>query len=276
MKIIHLEDKESFKKNVEKAKQYIVEGDIFQVVLSRNVKVKINESGLNLYKNLRKINFSEYMFYINYIEYELFGSSPEILIKKIGNTVYSCPIAGTRKRGKDIEEDKKLELELITDIKEISEHNMLVDLARNDLCKISKESIYDIKLEKYMDIKKFSHVMHLTSLISGKLSKDVDYIDIIKAIFPAGTVSGAPKVRAMEIIEEFETYARGTYAGGVGYFDIYGNLNMCITIRSALKIKDELYLQSGAGIVYESDAEREYFETESKLKALYKILSNAQ
>ncbi|BEP28859.1 anthranilate synthase component I family protein [Helicovermis profundi] len=265
-----LTSKSKFIDNVKLAKEYIKNGDIFQVVLSRKAVIKCEEKGFNIYKKLRKVNFSDYMFYINFGTYEVLGSSPEILAKKIKNKIYSCPIAGTRKRGISDLEDKNNESELLNDSKEKSEHNMLVDLSRNDIGRVSKFG--KVSLKKYMNVEKFSYVMHLVSLVEGELKDGLDSIDVLTSCMPAGTVSGAPKIRAMEIIEELEENRRGFYAGGVGFFSFDGNMDLCIAIRSALIKGGEIFVQAGAGIVAESTPEKEFIETEDKLKSIITAL----
>lgn len=258
--------KEEFIENVEKAKDYILNGDIFQVVLSQRVTLETNKSGLEIYRRLRTSNPSPYMFYIEFKDYELIGSSPESLVSLRGNKVLTNPIAGTRKRGLTEDEDKILMEELLNDEKEKAEHVMLVDLGRNDIGKISK--IGTVQVEGFMQVEKFSHVMHITSTVSGEIEEGKDAFSALEACLPAGTVSGAPKIRAMEIIEELENVKRGIYAGAVGYFSYGGSMDMSIAIRTMI-LKDKIaYMQAGAGIVYDSVPQNEYEETLNKLKVL--------
>ncbi|MTI65302.1 MAG: anthranilate synthase component I [Firmicutes bacterium] len=260
------ETKESFMKKVLKAKEYIKNGDIFQVVLSQRLKVKTKIDPFKAYRKLRSLNPSPYMFYINFGEYHLVGSSPELLVKVNGDDIETCPIAGTRPRGESIKEDEKYMKELLEDEKERAEHLMLVDLARNDIGKVSK--FKTVNVSQFMDIHKYSHVMHIVSNVQGKMRDDLDMYDGLIACMPAGTVSGAPKVRAMEIIDELEEEKRGVYAGVVGYLGFNGNMDTCIAIRTIIFKDDTAYIQAGAGIVADSDPESEYKETLRKAKAL--------
>ena len=258
--------KEEYIKNVERAKDYILKGDIFQVVLSQRVTLETNKSGLQIYRRLRTSNPSPYMFYIEFEDYELIGSSPESLVSLRGNKVLTNPIAGTRQRGLTEEEDKMLSEELLNDEKEKAEHVMLVDLGRNDIGKVSK--IGTVEVEGFMKVEKFSHVMHITSTVTGVIEEGKDAFSALEACLPAGTVSGAPKIRAMEIIEELENVKRGIYSGSVGYFSYGGSMDMSIAIRTMI-LKDKIaYMQAGAGIVYDSVPEKEYEETLDKLKVL--------
>lgn len=262
--------KEEFIENVEKAKEYILRGDIFQVVLSQRVSCATNKNGFEIYRRLRTGNPSPYMFYIKFDNYEIIGSSPESLVSLRGNRVVTNPIAGTRGRGKTEGEDKTLIKELLNDEKEKAEHVMLVDLGRNDIGKISK--IGTVEVEGFMEVEKFSHVMHITSIVSGEIENGKDSFDALEACFPAGTVSGAPKIRAMEIIEELENRKRGIYSGAVGYFSYGGSMDMSIAIRTMI-LKDKIaYMQAGAGIVYDSNPEKEYEETLNKLKVLMEVI----
>ncbi len=262
--------KEEYIKSVERAKRYIYEGDIFQVVLSQRWEIESEENPFEIYRRLRELNPSQYLFYINYGEYQVLGSSPEMLVKMQKDRVYTCPIAGTRKRGKDFKEDKLLAEDLLSDEKEKAEHVMLVDLARNDMGKVCK--IGSIKLSEFMEVKNYSHVMHLVSTVEGERDEKKNAFDILSSILPAGTLSGAPKIRAMEIIEELEREKRGLYGGAVGYFGFDGNMDMCIAIRMMVVKNRKAYIQSGAGIVADSVPENEYEETQNKAKALIKIL----
>lgn len=266
--------KEKYCNMVVKAKEYIKEGDIFQVVLSNKIEAEIEESILDAYRVLRSTNPSPYMFYFYSNDIEISGASPETLVKLENNKLYTFPLAGTRKRGKDEEEDLELEKELLADEKELAEHNMLVDLGRNDIGKISE--INSVKVDKYMSIEKFSHVMHIGSTVSGTLRSDKDALDAIDSILPAGTLSGAPKLRACEIINELEGNKRGIYGGAIGYIDFTGNLDMCISIRLAFAKNGKVFVRSGAGIVADSVPENEYEECINKSKAVINALNIAK
>lgn len=266
--------KEQYCNMVVKAKEYIKEGDIFQVVLSNKIEAEIEGSILDAYRVLRSTNPSPYMFYFYSNDIEISGASPETLVKLENNKLYTFPLAGTRKRGKDEEEDLELEKELLADEKELAEHNMLVDLGRNDIGKISE--INSVKVDKYMSIEKFSHVMHIGSTVSGTLRVDKDALDAIDSILPAGTLSGAPKLRACEIISELEGNKRGIYGGAIGYIDFTGNLDMCISIRLAFAKNGKVFVRSGAGIVADSVPENEYEECINKSKAVINALNIAK
>lgn len=266
--------KEQYCNMVVKAKEYIKEGDIFQVVLSNKIEAEIEGSILDAYRVLRSTNPSPYMFYFYSNDIEISGASPETLVKLENNKLYTFPLAGTRKRGKDEEEDLELEKELLADEKELAEHNMLVDLGRNDIGKISE--INSVKVDKYMSIEKFSHVMHIGSTVSGTLRSDKDALDAIDSILPAGTLSGAPKLRACEIINELEGNKRGIYGGAIGYIDFTGNLDMCISIRLAFAKNGKGFVRSGAGIVADSVPENEYEECINKSKAVINALNIAK
>lgn len=266
--------KEKYCNMVVKAKEYIKEGDIFQVVLSNKIEAEIEGSILDAYRVLRSTNPSPYMFYFYSNDIEISGASPETLVKLENNKLYTFPLAGTRKRGKDEEEDLELEKELLADEKELAEHNMLVDLGRNDIGKISE--INSVKVDKYMSIEKFSHVMHIGSTVSGTLRSDKDALDAIDSILPAGTLSGAPKLRACEIISELEGNKRGIYGGAIGYIDFTGNLDMCISIRLAFAKNGKVFVRSGAGIVADSVPENEYEECINKSKAVINALNIAK
>lgn len=255
---------------VKKAKNYIVEGDIFQVVLSNRLEAGFEGSLLNTYRYLRTTNPSPYMFYFSSDDMEIAGASPETLVKLQGNELFTFPLAGTRPRGKTEKEDMELEIELIQDKKELAEHNMLVDLGRNDLGKISKFGT--VEVEKYMSVEKFSHVMHIGSTVKGIIKEDKNALDAIYAVLPAGTLSGAPKIRAMEIINELENNKRGLYGGAIGYIDLRGNLDVAIAIRIAFKKNGKVFVRSGAGIVYDSVPETEYKETLNKAAAVMNAL----
>lgn len=262
--------KEEYCRNVEKAKQYIRDGDIFQVVLSQRLCVETDQDPFNVYRVLRIINPSPYMYYLKLNDYKIVGSSPEMLVRVEKGTVETCPIAGTRKRGETKEEDEALEKDLLSDKKELSEHTMLVDLGRNDIGRVSEYG--SVKVKNLMHIERYSHVMHIVTNVEGELRKDKSSFDALMSILPAGTLSGAPKVRAMEIIDELENVKRGTYGGAIGYLSFNGNLDSCITIRTIVFKGHKAYVQSGAGIVADSDPETEYNETLSKAKALLKAL----
>lgn len=265
--------KEEYCQMVEKAKNYIKEGDIFQVVLSNRIEADIRGSLFDTYRVLRTTNPSPYMFYFSSDDIEIAGASPETLVKLTDNKLYTFPLAGTRPRGKDPLDDKFLEKELLADKKELAEHNMLVDLGRNDIGKISE--IGSVSVEKYMAIEKFSHVMHIGSTVVGKLRKDCDYLSTIDSILPAGTLSGAPKIRACEIINELEDNKRGIYGGAIGYIDLTGNLDTCIAIRIAFARKGKVYIRSGAGIVADSVPEKEFQECLNKAQAVIDALKIA-
>lgn len=259
-------DKERFCDMVKKAKQYIFEGDIFQVVLSNRLEADFDGSLLDTYRALRTINPSPYMFYFSGDDIEVAGASPETLVKLKDGVLKTFPLAGTRKRGCDEKEDKALEEELLADEKECAEHNMLVDLGRNDIGRISEFG--SVEVEKYMSIERFSHVMHIGSTVRGKLKRGLSQLDAIDSILPAGTLSGAPKIRACEIINELENNKRGIYGGAIGYIDFMGNLDTCIAIRIAFKKNGRVFVRSGAGIVADSVPEKEYEECINKAKAV--------
>ncbi|WP_040683309.1 anthranilate synthase component I [Thermosinus carboxydivorans] len=265
--------KQQFMAGVRKAKEYIAAGDIFQVVLSQPFRVKLNTQPFALYRRLRQVNPSPYMFYVNFGNHQLIGASPERLVKLEGDRVLTCPIAGTRPRGKDAAEDDCLAADLLADIKERAEHAMLVDLGRNDVGRVSLPGT--VRVERLMQVEKFSHVMHLVSEVSGRLDPQFSALDVLAACFPAGTVSGAPKVRAMEIINELETDRRGIYAGAVGYLDFRGNMDTCIAIRTMAIDGDEIVIQTGAGIVADSVPEKEFQEVLHKAQALFQVIAEA-
>lgn len=257
--------KEAFIKNVEIAKEHIRAGDIFQVVLSRRMKSAFQGSPLSLYRKHRANNPTPYMFYIEFEGYTVIGSSPESLIKTRGTQVIANPIAGTKKRGNTIAEDQIIEKELLADEKELAEHKMLVDLGRNDLGRVCEFGT--VHVDKYMKVEKFRHVMHLVSEISGQLKPDYSSLDALAACLPAGTVSGAPKIRAMEIINTLEKSKRGLYSGAVGYVSANGNMDFALAIRTMILKEETAYIQAGAGIVYDSNPESEFEETVNKLKS---------
>jgi anthranilate synthase component 1 len=262
--------KEGFMNMVEKAKEYIRAGDIFQVVLSQRFKFKNRSKPFDVYRRLRSKNPSPYLFYIDFGDFQIAGSSPESLVSVKSRIVSTNPIAGTRARGNNPDEDIKLKDELLKDEKETAEHVMLVDLGRNDIGKISKFGT--VKMDKFMDVELYSHVMHIVSKVSGELKDDLHYLEALKSCLPVGTVSGAPKIRAMEIIDEIEDTKRGVYAGAVGYFSLNGNMDTCIAIRTILFKDDKAYVQAGAGIVYDSAAENEYRETLNKAMAMKEVI----
>jgi anthranilate synthase component I len=258
---------------VRKAKQYIRAGDIFQVVLSQRFSAKTKAQPFEIYRQLRALNPSPYLFFLQMNDVSVVGSSPERLVKVQGRDVFYRPLAGTRPRGKDEAEDQRLEKEMLASEKERAEHIMLVDLGRNDLGRVCDHGT--VKVEKLMTVERFSHVMHIVSSLRGRLREDVDCFDALMACFPAGTVSGAPKVRAMEIIEELERTRRGIYAGGVLYMDFAGNLDSCIALRTMVVKNGVAYVQAGAGIVADSDPQREFEESVNKSRALFAALEAA-
>lgn len=264
------DDIEQYSAKVEKIKEYIREGHIFQTVLSQRWTIETKQEGLELYKELRELNPSPYLYYFNFGDFEVVGSSPEMLVKQEGEKVYTCPIAGTRPRGKDAEEDQLLKDDLLQDEKERAEHVMLVDLARNDMGRIAEFGT--VKVTQFMEVQNYSHVMHIVSLVEGKKKGERHPLDLVASFLPAGTLSGAPKIRAMEIIDELETVRRGLYGGATGYLQFNGNMDFCITIRTMIKKGDHVYLQAGAGIVADSVGEKEYTECCNKVMALAKTL----
>jgi anthranilate synthase component 1 len=264
--------KKQFEKAVRKAKNYVTSGDIFQVVLSKRFEFSIEGNLLAFYRSLREINPSPYMYFLKEGERQIVGSSPEMLARVDKRMVKTFPIAGTRPCVKNPVKNEQLAKELLADPKERAEHVMLVDLARNDIGRIAKFG--SVKVPEFMQVHKYSHVQHIVSQVSGKLKDKYKSYDALRAVFPAGTVSGAPKVRAMEIIEELEPTRRGPYAGAVGYFSYNGNADFAITIRTLFANKDKAYIQVGAGIVADSVPEREWFETNHKAEALIKALKH--
>jgi len=262
----HSMTREAFMHAVDRAREHIRIGDIFQVVLSQRVDLPFEGDPFGLYRTLRQTNPSPYLFYLQGEGFALIGSSPESLLRLQDGDLSTVPIAGTRPRGNTPEEDEQLERDLLGDPKELAEHLMLVDLGRNDLGRVSLPGT--VKVTDFKSVVRYSHVMHLVSLVTGQLAPNCSAIDALKACFPAGTVSGAPKVRAMEIISELEPIARGCYAGAVGYLDFCGNLDVCIAIRMMVACRGRLLMQAGAGIVADSNADREWEETESKLRAM--------
>ena len=260
-----------FKKIVLKAKKYIKNGDIFQVVLSQRFETKLTRSPLEIYKKLRKNNPSPFMFFFNFSDFQIIGSSPEILVRLRKNKVTVRPIAGTRPRGLNPKKDKFYKKQLLNDKKELAEHLMLLDLGRNDVGKVSK--INSVKVTEQFEIEKYSHVMHIVSNVQGDFDKKQSLLDTMFAGFPAGTVTGAPKIRAMEIIDELEKSKRKMYAGAIGYFSANKSFDTCIALRTALIKNKKFYIQSGAGIVADSIPENEYIETVNKAKALINSLN---
>ncbi len=265
-----LDSKEEYTQKLLKVKKHIYDGDIFQCVFSRKFKGKMEGSLFEAYRNLRSINPSPYMYYLKNDEIEIAGSSPETLASKEDDVVMTFPIAGSRPRGKTQEEDVKNEYELLADEKELAEHNMLVDLGRNDVGRVSEFG--SVKVLEYMKILRYSHIMHIASTVIGKIQKDKTSLDALQSILPAGTLSGAPKLRACQIIDELENERRGIYGGALGYIDFRDNMNMCIVIRTIVKKGENVYLQAGGGIVMDSNPEAEFIETENKAMAPFKAL----
>jgi anthranilate synthase component 1 len=271
LRILHT--KEEFAAMVEKTRKHIYEGDIFQAVISNGIEAEFDGSLLETYRLLRTTNPSPYMFYFNFGQSEIAGASPETLITLKDGKLTNYALAGTVKRGKTAKEDEELISALLKDEKELSEHNMLVDLGRNDLGKISEFG--SVKVTEYMKILKFSHVSHIASVIEGKIKQGFDQIDAVSAVLPAGTLSGAPKIRACQIINELEKHKRGTYGGAIGYIDFTGNADMCIAIRMAKKQNGKIYIQAGAGIVADSVADKEYQECLNKATAVLEAVKEA-
>lgn len=267
-------DKKAYCEMVEKAKRHIREGDIFQIVLSNRLSAPFDGSLLNTYRILRTMNPSPYMFYFSGTDVEVAGASPETLVKLENGVLHTFPLAGTRPRGKTDKEDKALEEELLADPKELAEHNMLVDLGRNDLGKISKFG--SVQVEKLHSIEKYSHVMHIGSTVRGEISEKYDALDAVSAVLPAGTLSGAPKIRACQLIGELENNKRGIYGGAIGYIDFTGNMDTCIAIRIAYKKNGKVFVRSGAGIVADSVPEKEFEECINKAKAVINALTLAE
>lgn len=261
--------KETFIQMVEKAKEHIERGDIFQVVLSQRFEAEFSGNPFSLYRKLRTSNPSPYMFYLEFDDYTILGTSPESLVKVQNRIVTTNPIAGTKPRGKTKEEDKKIEQLLLHDEKEIAEHRMLVDLGRNDIGRVSK--IGSVQVSKYMTIERYKYVMHIVSEVIGELNDDVHVLDVLTSCLPAGTVSGAPKIRAMQIINDLEHVKRGVYAGAIGYISVNGNMDLALAIRTMIVKENKAFVQAGAGIVYDSVAESEYEETLNKAKALLEV-----
>jgi len=261
-------------KGVVKAKEYIKAGDIIQVVLSQRFSSDLHCDPFDIYRALRSINPSPYLFYLKMEDTVLLGASPEVMVRLEGKQIELRPLAGTRPRGKTPEEDLAMEKDLLADEKERAEHIMLVDLGRNDVGRVSE--IGSVEVTALMDVERYSHIMHIVSNIRGSLAAGKNAFDVFRATFPAGTVAGAPKIRAMEIIEELEPIRRGPYAGAVGYFSFSGNMDTCITIRSILIRDGKVYVQAGAGIVADSEPEKEYNETLNKAQAIFRALRLAE
>lgn len=266
--------KEDYMKVVEKGKEYIRAGDIIQVVPSQRFSTEVHCEPFDIYRALRSINPSPYLFYLKMNDMILMGSSPEVMVRLEGKQIELRPIAGTRPRGKTTEEDLMMEKDLLSDEKEKAEHIMLVDLGRNDVGRVS--GIGSVRVTELMTVEKYSHVMHIVSNVQGELAPGKNAFDVFRATFPAGTVSGAPKIRAMEIIEELEPFRRGFYAGAVGYFSFPGNMDTCIAIRSILIKDGKAYVQAGGGVVADSDPEKEYEETLHKAQAIFKAIQLAE
>ena len=252
------------------AKKYIYSGDIFQVVLSQRFESPLLKNPIDIYKKIRITNPSPFLYFINYNDFQIIGSSPEILVRVKNSKITIRPIAGTRPRGKNTKEDNKLKKELLSDPKEMAEHLMLLDLGRNDVGKFAE--IGSVKVDSQFAIEKYSHVMHIVSNVTGKFNNKDSLMDVLLSGFPAGTVSGAPKIRAMEIIDELEKTRRKLYAGGIGYFSPNNNMDTCIALRTALIKNNKVYVQAGAGIVADSIPEKEYQETVNKAKALIEAI----
>ena len=263
--------KKTFVKNVLKAKEYIKKGDIFQVVLSQRFEANLMRDPLDIYKKIRITNPSPFLYFINYEDFQIIGSSPEILVRVRDQKVTIRPIAGTRPRGSSKDQDNKYKKDLLNDPKELAEHLMLLDLGRNDVGKVSE--LNSVKVDNQFSVEKYSHVMHIVSNVTGEFKKNISLLDALFAGFPAGTVSGAPKIRAMEIIDELEKTNRKLYAGGIGYFSTNNNMDTCIALRTALIKEKKVFIQSGAGIVADSKPNLEYQETVNKAKALIQAIS---
>jgi anthranilate synthase component 1 len=266
--------REAFHESVKRAKEYIEAGDIFQVVLSQQFRIPLQVDPFTIYRHLRVINPSPYLFFVRCEGPVLIGSSPEILVRLEDGRIDLRPIAGTRPRGRTPEEDRALEVDLLADPKERAEHLMLVDLGRNDVGRVAESG--SVRVSEYAVIERYSHVMHIVSNVQGRLREGLDWLDLLRATFPAGTLSGAPKVRAMEIIDELETLRRGPYGGCVGYIDYSGNMDTAIAIRTLLVKDGEIFLRAGAGIVADSDPEAEYQETVNKGRALIEAIDMAR
>ena len=265
---------QGFQDAVEKARQYIIDGDAMQIVLSQRLSIPFKSEPINLYRALRSLNPSPYMYFLNLGDHHIVGSSPEILVRLEDEAVTVRPIAGTRPRGSNAEQDRALEQDLLSDPKELAEHLMLIDLGRNDAGRVSE--VGTVTLTEKMIVERYSHVMHIVSNVEGKLKSDMSAFDVLRATFPAGTVSGAPKIRAMEIIDELEPVKRGIYSGAVGYISWSGNMDTAIAIRTAVIKDEQLYIQAGAGIVYDSVPENEWDETMNKGRAIFRAVAMAE
>lgn len=269
-----IDTKDKYIEKVNQIKKHIYRGDIFQCVLSRRFKGRMKGSLLEVYRHLRTINPSPYMYYYKNKELEIVGASPETLVSKDKEIITTFPIAGTRPRGKDLADDLQLERELLADEKECAEHNMLVDLGRNDIGRVSKFS--SVRVAEYKKILRFSHVMHIASTVCGEIQEGKTSVDVLQSVLPAGTLSGAPKLRACGIIDSLEQERRGIYGGGIGYIDFADNMNICIVIRTIIKRNDEVFIQAGGGIVMDSDPEAEYQEIENKARAVFKAVDECR
>jgi anthranilate synthase component 1 len=267
-------DQDEYEEMVARAKEHILDGEIFQVVLSRRTDFKIKGDPIEMYKALRALNPSPYLFYLDFDDVQLLGSSPEMLVRLEGSRLTTRPLAGTRPRSNDIEEDEKLKMDMLLDEKERAEHLMLVDLHRNDMGRVSKYGT--VKVTELMGVEKYSHVQHIVSNVESEIRTDRDAFDALRSCFPAGTVTGAPKIRAMEIISDLEKSPRGPYAGAVGYFDFTGNMDFAITIRSIVVSGNRASVQAGAGIVADSVPEREFHETEHKMGAMLQAIRSSK
>ena len=265
---------QGFEAAVEKARQYIIDGDAMQIVLSQSLSIPYRSAPIDLYRALRSLNPSPYMYYLNLGDHHVVGSSPEILVRLEDETVTVRPIAGTRPRGRDAAQDLELERDLLSDPKELAEHLMLIDLGRNDAGRVSQ--IGSVNLTDKMIIERYSHVMHIVSNVEGRIKPELSAFDVLRATFPAGTVSGAPKIRAMEIIDELEPVKRGIYSGAVGYISWCGNMDTAIAIRTAVIKDEQLYIQAGAGIVYDSVPSNEWAETMNKGRAIFRAVTLAE
>jgi len=265
---------ERYRDIIERAKQYILDGDIFQVVLSQRVDIETYANPFTLYRALRMVNPSPYMFYLDFGAHQVVGASPELLVRLDDGIVTNHPIAGTRPRGATVREDDQHAIDLMADAKERAEHIMLVDLGRNDVGRVAKPG--SVHVPKLMEIERFSHVMHIVSHVEGQLADNLDSMDALRSCFPAGTVSGAPKIRAMEIIAELETDRRGVYSGAVGYFDFAGGMDTCIALRTMVVKDGVASLQAGGGIVADSTPEGEYAESHHKMRALVRAIERGE
>jgi anthranilate synthase component 1 len=265
---------QGFEAAVEKARQYIIDGDAMQIVLSQRLSIPYRSAPIDLYRALRGLNPSPYLYYMNLGDHHVVGSSPEILVRLEDDAVTVRPIAGTRPRGKTPEHDLELEQELLSDPKELAEHLMLIDLGRNDAGRVSQ--VGSVELTEKMIVERYSHVMHIVSNVEGRIRPDMSAFDVLRATFPAGTVSGAPKIRAMEIIDELEPVKRGIYSGAVGYISWSGNMDTAIAIRTAVIKNEQLYIQAGAGIVYDSVPANEWAETMNKGRAIFRAVALAE